>query len=115
MGGFMSLFGTQLKAARTARKIALRPFADAVGCHPTTVHYVEIGRARPSEELARRLATELDKTDADEWVRIAGYLSAPLLRFLIADPDRVRAVRMAARRKLTGKKLLALVSAKKPA
>jgi transcriptional regulator with XRE-family HTH domain len=53
-------FGSWLRRARGARDLTQEALAEAVGCATQTIRSFEIGRRRPSREMAVRIAVVLD-------------------------------------------------------
>jgi predicted ATPase/DNA-binding NarL/FixJ family response regulator/DNA-binding XRE family transcriptional regulator len=66
-------FGGWLRQARMARDMTQEALAEAVGCATQTVRSFEIGRRRPSREMAARLAEilEVPLAERDDFIRKA--------------------------------------------
>jgi predicted ATPase/DNA-binding XRE family transcriptional regulator len=70
-------FGSWLRQARSARDLTQEALAEAVGCATQTLRSLEIGRRRPSREMAGRIAAVLG-VPPEERERVLALARAPL-------------------------------------
>ena len=79
-------FGETLRAAREAKEIGLRRFADQIGISPTYLSKVERGEfAPPAEDKIVAMAQALG-LDQDELLALAGKVASDLTQIIQEKP-----------------------------
>lgn len=86
-------FGQYLRGAREAKKISLRKFAEKVGKTPTYISKIERNEleTKPSEELVRRIAEELN-LDFDDLIIRAGRIPEEITNIINERPQQMTAL-----------------------
>ena len=67
------LFGIVVRTVRTSRRLSLNQVAEVAGISISHLSQIERGERRPSEEVAVRLAEQLDSRP-DSFRALSGYL-----------------------------------------
>jgi transcriptional regulator with XRE-family HTH domain len=77
--------GKLVHEARVAKELSLRALASQVQCAPSYLNDIEYNRRVPSEEILRRIASELD-LDVDLLLAMAGRVGAGAEEFMKSNP-----------------------------
>jgi transcriptional regulator with XRE-family HTH domain len=77
--------GGLVRDARVAKGLTLRALASQVQCAPSYLNDIEYNRRVPSEEVLRRIASELD-LDIDLLLAMAGRVGAGAEEFMKSNP-----------------------------
>jgi transcriptional regulator with XRE-family HTH domain len=77
--------GELVHEARVAKELSLRALAGQVQCAPSYLNDIEYNRRVPSEEVLRRIASELD-LDVDLLLAMAGRVGAGAEEFMKSNP-----------------------------
>ena len=88
----MSAIGTSLRDARQRAGLGLRQAARLAGCSHVAVLHAESGKRIPEAPLLCALAGVYG-IDADELCRMAGRIPVDVQALLLAEPNRLAAVR----------------------
>lgn len=80
-----STLGEQIRSARIREDISLRELARRLGRSPSYINDIEHDRRIPSEEVLRKIASELD-LDIDRLLAIAGRVGGEAEEYMKSNP-----------------------------
>jgi transcriptional regulator with XRE-family HTH domain len=86
--GFIVDFPTKLKLLRSERNLGIKALARDLGISYTYISHIERGKAKPSEELVKKLAAFF-QVDEEELLVSAGKFPSDVEKILYEHPHEI--------------------------